>query len=105
MRRFLAGIPGAARATRTGLVLAVLLLGSAGHWWHHVQDPACADGADRAGHACSVCSGMHASSLAATVTPVPVPLPTNWQLAPAVPALAPRACARIAAAPRAPPEG
>jgi hypothetical protein len=106
MHRLLAMIQGAARAaraSRAALVIAVLLFCAAGHWLHHVSDPACAEGAGGAGHACAVCSGMHASSLVATVTTAPAPLPNRWQLAPAAPAIAPRARAAVAAPPRAPP--
>ncbi len=106
MNRLLAMIcsaSGAARATRAALVIAVLTLGAVGHWLHHVSDPACVEGEGGAGHACAVCAGLHASSLVATVTTAPAPLPNRWQLAPAAAALAPRARATVAAPPRAPP--
>ena len=95
----------AMRTARFGLVLAVLLLGAAAHWWHHVQDPACAEGVDRDGRTCQLCGTLHVSTLASARTFAPAPRATDWRPVPARRAPAPLARPRRAATPRAPPEG
>lgn len=90
-------------ALRATLLLAALLLGGAFHFLHHLQDPGCGAGPDRANHVCLACSGLHSSTLVAAETHAPAPIAEPFaQDAPrsvASPVLTPRG----QAAPRAPP--
>jgi len=93
----------APRATFATLLLGVFVLGSALHGLHHLQDPACADGVDRAGHACATCAGLHGSTLVATAVVATAPLPLAWAQPALASAPALRGRPHLAAAPRAPP--
>ena len=93
----------ASRALRASLLLGVLLLGAAFHFWHHVQDPECGSGRESTNHVCVACSGLHGSTLVADAQPAPAPQSASWIDAPAPPRLAPAFDAPRNAAPRAPP--
>jgi len=95
----------ASRARTAALMLGVFVLGAALHGLHHLKDPACADGVGRDGHACAVCSSLHASTLVPQVVLAPVPSTIAWS--PTTRALAPAPARRAphATAPRAPPAG
>lgn len=92
----------AARASRALLLLGALLLGSALHGLHHLQDPGCADGVER-GHACTVCASLHGSTLAAAESEAPKPVAAEWSLLAATIVAAPPAVTHDSASPRAPP--
>jgi hypothetical protein len=93
----------ASRALRALLLLGVLLLGAAFHFWHHVQDPACGSGDERTNHVCVACSGLHGSTLVAAEQPAPAPQSACWTDVPVPPHIAPAFDVPRSAAPRAPP--
>ena len=93
----------ATRATSAPLMLGVFLLGAALHGLHHLQDPACTDGVDRSGHACTVCASLHGSTLVAAEVSTPAPLTVEWTQSSVAIVSAPARRPRPAATPRAPP--
>jgi len=46
------------------LVIALLALGSAGHFWHHLTDDSCESPRQGFPHPCSQCAGFHGGVLA-----------------------------------------
>src|SRR5690242_10576654 len=48
------------------LVIAVLALASAGHFWHHLTDD-CENGRQSFPHPCAQCAGFHAGVLAESI--------------------------------------
>ncbi len=105
MTGLLAILSRSARVRRAALLLGAFVLGAMLHGLHHLQDPACADGADRSGHACALCATLHGSTLVAAEVRAPAPAVAAWvppaDSAPAAPHVRPLR----AASPRAPPEG
>jgi hypothetical protein len=101
--RLLRSLLRAPRATAAALLLGVFVLGAALHGLHHLQDPACADGVDHNGHACTVCSTLHGSTLVSAGIVTPAPLPVAWTQDAVPTAPAPELRPLLAAAPRAPP--
>lgn len=86
------------------LLLATLVLGGVFHEWHHLQDPGCGTQQEESHHFCA-CSGMHASSLVATVVATPSPVTFDVRIEPAPARLAPIGASADLASPRAPPRG
>ena len=103
MIRIPAAILGASRATRAALLLGTLLLGAVFHFCHHLQDPGCGASFDRSGHACTVCAGLHGSTLVAAEQHAPAPRPTAWAEDAQALRADPAAAERGDASPRAPP--
>ncbi len=92
------------RALAALLLVATLVLGAAGHLWHHLEDPHC--GESRGGgseHYCGVCTNLHGGTLAAGDAPEPEPVHVTWSefVVPASRALP--AAPAFAGSPRAPP--
>jgi hypothetical protein len=44
------------------LLLGVIAVGSAGHWWHHITDPACDAEGRRGPQPCATCSALHSGA-------------------------------------------
>jgi len=103
MIRIFAAIRGASRATRAALLLSTLLLGATFHFLHHMQDPDCGTSLDRSGHACTVCAGLHGSTLVAAEQHAPAPRVTTWTEYAHALRSQPAATERGGASPRAPP--
>lgn len=91
------------RALAALLLVATLVLGAAGHLWHHLEDPHCGEAAGGGEHYCGVCTNLHGGTLAAGDAPAPAPVLIAWTgwFAPAT--QAPEAALAFAGAPRAPP--
>lgn len=90
------------RAVRALLLVATLLLGSAAHLWHHIEDPHCGD-SNGAEHFCGACNNLHGGTLAPGDAPDAAPAIAGW-----AGFAAPAACEYAAplatsGAPRAPP--
>lgn len=54
------------------VVLAVLALGSAGHFWHHLTDD-CESSGQGFPHPCAQCGGLHAGVLAEAIQAAAAP--------------------------------
>lgn len=65
------------RAVRALLLVATLLLGSAAHLWHHIEDPHCGDSSG-AEHFCGACNNLHGGTLAAGNAPDAAPAISGW---------------------------
>jgi hypothetical protein len=92
----------AARTLRALLLLGTLVLGAAFHVAHHLADPGCDNGTERAQHFCG-CSGLHASTLVAAEQAAPVPVGVAWRVFVAPGTGIPAAATFALASPRAPP--
>jgi len=55
-------------------MLATLLLGAAGHAWHHYVDHDCESRTTSSASPCGVCAGMHAAQLQTDVSADRVPV-------------------------------
>lgn len=69
------------RALRALVLIATLVLGSAAHLLHHMQDPHCGEsrGPARGGeHFCGACSNLHGGTLAADEAPELAPALVAW---------------------------
>jgi hypothetical protein len=53
------------RRTAGLVLLLVMSLGSACHFWHHLSDPSCEVVGKRGAQPCATCSALHGSVLAA----------------------------------------
>ena len=89
-------------AVRALLLIATLIVGSAAHLWHHIEDPHCGDSAGSE-HFCGACNNLHGGTLAAGDAPEAAPMAVRWA------GFAAHTCSEYAAplatagAPRAPP--
>jgi hypothetical protein len=57
------------------VMLVTLLLGAAGHAWHHYVDHDCERHTGASQAPCGVCAGMHAAQLQGDVAAARVPVP------------------------------
>ncbi|MFN8589411.1 MAG: hypothetical protein U0704_16590 [Candidatus Eisenbacteria bacterium] len=93
------------RALAALMLVATLVLGAAGHLWHHIEDPHCGEAGETRGgeHFCGVCTNLHGGTLAAGDAPEPEPVLATWTEFVVPESLAPEAAPAFAGSPRAPP--
>lgn len=69
------------RALRALVLIATLVLGSAAHLLHHIEDSHCGESrgaAHGAEHFCGACSNLHGGALASGDAPAPAPARVVW---------------------------
>lgn len=55
------------------VVVAILALASAGHFWHHLTDDGCESSRDAFPHPCAQCAGFHAGVVAESIQAAAAP--------------------------------
>jgi hypothetical protein len=92
-----------ARALAATALLAVMLLGSLAHGWHHLSEHACESELPSHAEACAVCAALHSAPLPEASATQHAPLAVEHRTQVPAAASAPSADALALAPARAPP--